>query len=158
MTDEQYKQRIIVAEWLNQKGYDIQFDRDGFWMEEYRFGEHKTKDVIDLLIDFAQNTRPKSIPLSYRVGYSEKMDDHIKISSVYFDFEIDAPTQWVVHSGRYCMDKNTGVFIQDMKVFAGAYMPNFQFENALEAGRVYLSFHCRELKNDALNVGVECHS
>ena len=51
--DKRDKQRIKAAEFLNSQGYDIEFDKDGFWLEEYgAFGEHKIKDILDLMIAF----------------------------------------------------------------------------------------------------------
>jgi len=47
-------QRIETAKWLNTQGYDIELDKDGFWMEEYRFQDCKTKEVIDHMIDFSK--------------------------------------------------------------------------------------------------------
>ena len=43
---------IEIGKWLNTKGYDIEFDKDGFWWEEWRWGEHTTKDVIELIYDY----------------------------------------------------------------------------------------------------------
>jgi len=45
MTDKELSK---FGEWLNTKGYDIDL-KDDFWMEDYRWNEHKTRDVIDLI-------------------------------------------------------------------------------------------------------------
>jgi hypothetical protein len=42
--------RNEVGEWLNTQGYSIELTSDGLWMEEFDFTEHKTKDVIDLIL------------------------------------------------------------------------------------------------------------
>lgn len=52
---DKYEKRKKVAEWLNKKGYELELDKDGLWMEDYDFQEHKTKEVIDLMIEFAQD-------------------------------------------------------------------------------------------------------
>ncbi len=80
-------------------------------------------------------------PISYSIGYSERMEDHIRISFTQFDFKCGRPIFWAVHSGRYCMDRNTGQFLVDRRVFAGAYLPQFLFESEHEAAAVYSSFH-----------------
>ena len=50
------RQRIEAAKFLNSQGYDIEFDKDGFWLEEYgAFGEHKIKDILDLMIAFKES-------------------------------------------------------------------------------------------------------
>jgi len=49
MEDEKRKE---VAIWLNTLGFDFEFDSDGFWMEDNDFAEHKTKDVIDLILEY----------------------------------------------------------------------------------------------------------
>lgn len=40
-----------IGEWLNTKGYGIDLS-DDFWMEEYDWGEHKTRDIAKLLFDY----------------------------------------------------------------------------------------------------------
>lgn len=45
-----YEKRKQVAEWLNTLGYDFEITSDGLWMEDYDFTEHKTKDVIDIVL------------------------------------------------------------------------------------------------------------
>lgn len=52
---DKYEQRKKVAEWLNKQGYELELDKDGLWMEDYDFTEHKTKDVIDLILEWAGN-------------------------------------------------------------------------------------------------------
>ena len=43
-------QRKEVAEWLITQGFVFAITPDGLWMEEYDFTEHKTKDVIDIIL------------------------------------------------------------------------------------------------------------
>ena len=45
------KDLIKIAEWLNNKGYDIDL-KDQLWMEEYDWNEHKTRDIIELIFDY----------------------------------------------------------------------------------------------------------
>ena len=45
------EQRKKVAKWLNSQGYGLDLE-DDFWMEEFDFQEHKTKDVIDLMLKY----------------------------------------------------------------------------------------------------------
>ena len=57
-----YAKRLQVAEWLNTLGYDIEFDKDGLWMEEYIWQEHKTKDVIDIILNWNEkNLKPNEL-------------------------------------------------------------------------------------------------
>ena len=51
------EKRKEVAMWLVRQGYEIEFDKDGFWMEDYGFGEHKVKEVIDLMINWAEHKK-----------------------------------------------------------------------------------------------------
>lgn len=51
MTD---KELIKVAKWLNKNGYGIDL-KDPFWMEEYKWGEHKTRDIIELMQKYAND-------------------------------------------------------------------------------------------------------
>ena len=73
MTDNEYKERVNVAEWLNSKGYDIEIDRDGFWMEEIRFTEHKTKDVVGLVLDYSESLREENYRLRAAVAEMARM-------------------------------------------------------------------------------------
>jgi len=57
---DKFEKRKQAAVWLNTLGYDIEFDKDGFWMEEYSFTEHKTKDVIDLMISWSDHNQKKA--------------------------------------------------------------------------------------------------
>lgn len=59
---EKYEKRKKVAEWLNTLGYDIEFDEDGLWMEEYGWDEFKTKDIIDLIIQYNSHSHPEPTP------------------------------------------------------------------------------------------------
>lgn len=45
------KNEIRIAKWLNNKGYDIDLT-DQLWMEEYEWGEHKTRDIIELMDEY----------------------------------------------------------------------------------------------------------
>lgn len=49
---------LKIGEWLNTQGFDIDFDKDGFWLEDYRWGDHKTRDIIYLLEAYAQQRMP----------------------------------------------------------------------------------------------------
>lgn len=40
-----------IGEWLNTRGYGIDLS-DDFWMEEYEWGEHKTRDICQMLFDY----------------------------------------------------------------------------------------------------------
>ncbi len=46
-TEELYE----IGRWLNTKGFDIDL-RDAFWMEDYRFHEHKVRDVAELIFEY----------------------------------------------------------------------------------------------------------
>ena len=46
-----YKELKKIGEWLNTKGYGIDLT-DDFWMEEYDWGEHKTRDICQMLFDY----------------------------------------------------------------------------------------------------------
>ena len=57
-----YEKRLQVAKWLNTLGYDIEFDKDGLWMEEYIWQEHKVKDVIDIILAWSdKNLKPNEL-------------------------------------------------------------------------------------------------
>jgi hypothetical protein len=45
------KRLIEIGEWLNTQGFDLDLS-DDFWMEDCRFGEHKVRDIAELLDDF----------------------------------------------------------------------------------------------------------
>lgn len=46
--------RIEAATFLNTKGYDIEFDEDGFWLEDQRWHDHKTKEIVDEMDEYAK--------------------------------------------------------------------------------------------------------
>jgi len=46
-----------IALWLNSKGYDLDLE-DDFWMEHF-VSEHKWRDVIELINDYADEHVPK---------------------------------------------------------------------------------------------------
>ena len=46
-----YEELKKIGEWLNTKGYGIHLT-DDFWMEEYEWGEHKTRDICQMLFDY----------------------------------------------------------------------------------------------------------
>jgi len=46
-----YEELKKIGEWLNSKGYGIDLT-DDFWMEEYDLGEHKTRDICQMLFDY----------------------------------------------------------------------------------------------------------
>ena len=46
-----YEELKKIGEWLNTKGYGIDLT-DDFWMEEYDWGEHKTRDICQMLFDY----------------------------------------------------------------------------------------------------------
>tara|TARA_R110000851_G_scaffold316121_1_gene479014 strand:+ start:273 stop:554 length:282 start_codon:yes stop_codon:yes gene_type:complete len=48
MKDKELKS---IGKWLNTKGYDLDLS-DGFWMEEWIAGEHKFRDIAQLLQDY----------------------------------------------------------------------------------------------------------
>lgn len=53
------EQRLIeIGEWLNTKGFYIDLT-DDFWMEDYRFKEHKVRDIAQLIDDyFNEHSKP----------------------------------------------------------------------------------------------------
>lgn len=64
---DKYKQRKQVAEWLNKQGYELELDKDGLWMEDYDFTEHKTKDVIDIVLAWEEkrlNEAKATLPIN----------------------------------------------------------------------------------------------
>ena len=46
-----YEELDEIGAWLNSQGFDIDLS-DDFWMEDYRFSEHKVRDVAELIIDY----------------------------------------------------------------------------------------------------------
>jgi hypothetical protein len=46
-----YEKLKKIGEWLNTQGYGIDLE-DDFWMEEYDWFEHKTRDICELLNDY----------------------------------------------------------------------------------------------------------
>lgn len=46
-----YEELDEIGAWLNSQGFDIDLS-DDFWMEDYRFSEHKVRDVAELMIDY----------------------------------------------------------------------------------------------------------
>jgi hypothetical protein len=46
-----YEKLKKIGEWLNTQGYGIDLE-DDFWMEEYDWFEHKTRDICELLDDY----------------------------------------------------------------------------------------------------------
>lgn len=40
-----------IGEWLNTNGYCIDLT-DDFWMEEYVWGDHKTRDICQMLFEY----------------------------------------------------------------------------------------------------------
>ena len=57
----EFDKRKIAADFLNTKGYDIEFDKDGFWLEDQRWDKMKTKDVIDEMNDFAKKQKSEML-------------------------------------------------------------------------------------------------
>jgi hypothetical protein len=54
------KRLIEIGEWLNTQGFDLDLS-DSFWMEDCRFGEHKVRDIAELLDDFCNQEVEKRI-------------------------------------------------------------------------------------------------
>ena len=67
MSEQRDEERKKVAEWLNTKGLDIEFDADGFWMEDYRFQDYKTKDIADLMREYSQGVREENARLRQQI-------------------------------------------------------------------------------------------
>lgn len=61
MTEEQ---RLKIGEWLNERGYDLDL-QDDFWMEDY-LGDHKFRDLCDLLHEYAEEKLKHLVILSSR--------------------------------------------------------------------------------------------
>jgi len=57
----EFDKRKIAADFLNTKGYDIEFDKDGFWLEDQRWDEMKTKNIIDEMNDFAKKQKSEML-------------------------------------------------------------------------------------------------
>jgi len=57
----EFDKRKIAADFLNTKGYDIEFDKDGFWLEDQRWDEMHTKDFIDEMNDFARKQKSEML-------------------------------------------------------------------------------------------------
>ena len=49
--DYVYQERLIIAKWLEKRGFEFEKDSDGLWLENYNFADCRTKEVIDLLIE-----------------------------------------------------------------------------------------------------------
>lgn len=85
-----YAKRLQVAEWLNTLGYDIEFDKDGLWMEEYIWQEHKTKDVIDIILNWNEkNLKPNELRAVNRNEQAKEICrpcDDVKCTSRYSVF------------------------------------------------------------------------
>ena len=48
--EEKYKE---IGHWLSRQGYEFEFDKDGFWFEEY-ITEHKWKDVFEMMHKYVE--------------------------------------------------------------------------------------------------------
>lgn len=70
---ESYNQYKKVAEWLNTLGYDIDLDKAGLWLEDNRFTEHKTKDVIELILAWSE--QKIKIIEGYKSTYYKAVED-----------------------------------------------------------------------------------
>ncbi len=47
--------RIEAATFLNTKGYDIEIDENGFWLEDQRWHDCKTKEIVDEMDEYAKS-------------------------------------------------------------------------------------------------------
>ena len=63
-----YEELKKIGEWLNIKGYEINLT-DDFWMEEYDWGEHKTRDICQMLFDY----HTEQCNIANVVGRSEQL-------------------------------------------------------------------------------------
>lgn len=63
-----YEELKKIGEWLNTKGYGIDLT-DDFWMEEYDWGEHKTRDICQMLFDY----HTEQCNIADVVGQSEQL-------------------------------------------------------------------------------------
>ena len=43
---------LLFGKFLQTRGYDIEFDEDGFWFEEHRFDDHSVHDIAELVYEF----------------------------------------------------------------------------------------------------------
>ena len=68
MNDEELKK---IGEWLNSKGHCIDLT-DDFWMEEYDWGEYKTRDICQILFEY----RSEQCNIANDVGQNEQLADH----------------------------------------------------------------------------------
>ena len=75
-----YKQRKNAADFLNKKGYDIEFDADGFWMEEQRWRDIKTKEIADEMIGFAKEQKREMLKVMLALETLDK-----ELYNYYFD-------------------------------------------------------------------------
>jgi hypothetical protein len=57
MNDQDMKE---IAEWMNTRGFDIDTS-DCFYMEEMRYDEHKTRDIIELIYDYNKYMESKDV-------------------------------------------------------------------------------------------------
>jgi len=54
-----YKRLDNFGLFLNAMGFDIEFDKDGFWFEEYRFEEFRVKEIMELFESYQKWMRDK---------------------------------------------------------------------------------------------------
>ena len=58
----QYTDMIEIANWLKSIGLELDLD-DCFWMDDYRWSEHKVEDIIKYIFDYHKwKSDQKSIP------------------------------------------------------------------------------------------------
>lgn len=87
--NNKYKIRKKIAEWLNLKGYNLELDKDGFWMEDYDFQGHKTKEVLDLIFEYhklqeLESEKSSTISRQEIIRQLEDQDHPEKVEDVIF--------------------------------------------------------------------------
>lgn len=79
-----YGQRLEAAKYLNTRGYDIEIDKDGLWLEDYRFQDCKTKEIVDHMIEYAQKIDPNTISDGYHT-FGELYEARMVLTAALFN-------------------------------------------------------------------------
>ena len=104
MKDKELKS---IGKWLNTKGYDLDLS-DGFWMEEWIAGEHKFRDIAQLLQDYHTDkiAEPSKDSIIQQVcqEYSQRGKVGLEKYGVTLDREDLTKEQWIQHAKEEAMD------------------------------------------------------
>ena len=80
---------IKIGEWLNTKGYDLDF-KDWFWMEE-PFIDHTFRDVIELIDEYGMELLIAFCKHHYKRFDLQNVDDANKLINKFRKFHKELP-------------------------------------------------------------------